>query len=233
VPVVLGAVAFVTAVLTLVIKWQAVRKNRQEEKALAAEKSRISTGVVFEKIRVDKDNPYWRESTPSDRTTAALRTPVESSSCKQFFHIDKVISGADPSFDVILRNDGTREVSILAIGVLVLRVAHYSYELPVAGLITEARKLTASEAYWVEMPDIFDQTCHFDFDGGDPPAEVNQLIRKDCEPYVLPPEGRFRYTLVLRGYASMPNNAILRLWVETSGGSRESNDVYLRYALGY
>ena len=232
-PAVVAAVAFVTALLTAVSKWQTVRKNRREEKLMAAEESRTSVGVVFEKVRIDSQNWYWMEWTPPESTIATGKLPIRNSSCKQFFHINQVVANSDPSFDVILRNDGRGQASILAVGIRVLRVAHYSYELPVAGSIEEARKLNTSEAYWLDMPNIRRQTLHFDFDEDDPPAEINQLIQKNCDPYILPPDGRFRYTLVLRGYANMPNNVILRMWVDTSDGARESNDMYLRYALGF
>jgi len=71
------------------------------------------------------------------------------------------------------------------------------------------------------MPKIFSKVRKFDFD--------EDVVRKNCEPYLLSPEGRFRYTLALNQYEGMPNNSIIRFWVETSEGTQESSDLYLRY----
>lgn len=226
-----GIGAALTAILTAIIKWQTVQKNRREAQLQAAEASRSGTGMAFEKIRVDRNNSYWREWLSPDGISETLRTPIDSSSCKQFFHVNQVVEGADPSFDVLLRNNTRRELSILGVGVRIVRASHYSYEFLVGGLIEEANKLATSETLCVEMPELFQEICHHNFDEGDPPVETNRIVRTDCDPYLLPPEGRFRYTLVLMNYRKMPNNVILRLWVETSEGDRESHDLYLRYAL--
>lgn len=111
-------------VLGLVAKWQTVKKNRREEKVRAAEQQRSRAGVVFEKIRVDRNNQYWAEWTPSDHGPVAPRLRIECSNCEQFFYISDVVSHADPSFDVILRNDGPRNKTIFSVGVRVTWVAH-------------------------------------------------------------------------------------------------------------
>ena len=197
-----------------------------------------SEDVRFERIRIDAKNRYWTEwhapSGTSVVTPSAGCPNSFSANCKQFFNINEVVSHADPSFDVILFNPGQNEASILAVGVRVERVIHYSYTLPVAGDMPRAEKLLTSEEYYVEMPDIFGRVRHLDFDESDTPAEINEVVRKECDPYVLQPGARFRYTLSLRHYEeNMPYDAVLRLWVETNDGDKESDEIYVRYALGF
>ena len=117
---------------------------------------------------------------------------------------------------------------------LVERVIHYSYTLPVAGEMPRAKRLLTSEEYSVDMPNIFARVRHLDFDDSDTPAEIHELVKKECDPSVLQPGARFRYTLVLKHYAgNMPYDAVLRLWLETNDGERESHELYVRYALGF
>jgi hypothetical protein len=196
----------------------------------------FSTGrLVFEKIRVAEGNPYWNEWKRSSDGVPRIHAQFPKhlwSKCKQFFHINEEVSHADPSFDVTLLNNATRDITIYAVGVRVVRVAQYSYELPTAGPIREAREIETSKTYWLEMPNISQQTRHLDFDEDDAPFDVKRLVTKDCT-YVLSPDDHFRYTLVLGNYSNVPNNAVLRMWVDTNEGERESHALFLRYALGF
>ncbi len=244
-PAAVAVVAFATGLLVVIIKWQTIQANRIKKQNLqadwrerSAKRDRAAGGMRFEKIRVDTKNRYWREWEPSSSTAivspAACCPSSFSANCKQFFRISQVVSHADPSFDVILFNPGEREVSLLAVGVKVERVIHYSYTLPVAGDMPRAELLLTSEEYSVNMPNISSRVRHLDFDESDTPAEINELVKKECNPYVLQPGARFRYTLVLGHYAgNMPSDAVLRLWLETNDGDRESHEIYVRYALEF
>jgi hypothetical protein len=153
--------------------------------------------------------------------------------CQLFVAILFCIARGRHAFDIsgIYRE---RETSLLAVGVRVERVIHYSYTLPVAGDMPRAERLLTSEKYSVDMPKILSRVRHLDFDDSDTPAETNELVKKECDPYVLQPGARFRYKLVLKHYAgNMPSDAVLRLWVETSDGDKESHEIYVRYALGF
>jgi hypothetical protein len=244
-PAAVALVAFATALLVVIIKWQTIQANRIKKQNLkadwrerSAKRDRAAGGMRFEKIRVDAKNRYWKEWEPSSST--AIASPAAgcpssfSANCKQFFHINEVVSHADPSFDIILFNPGEREVSLLAVGVTVERVIHYSYTLRVAGDMPRAERLLTSEEYSVNMPNISGRVRHLDFDESDTPAEISELVKKECDPYVLPPGARFRYTLVLRYYAgNMPSDAVLRFWLDTNYGDRESHELYVRYAVGF
>jgi hypothetical protein len=244
-PAIVALVAFATALLVLIIKWQTIQANRIKTKTLqedwqerSAKRDHAAGGMRFEKIRVDPKNRYWAEWEPSSSiatvSPSASCPSSFSANCKQFFHVTEVVSHADPSFDVILFNPGEREASLLAVGVRVERVIHYSYTLPVAGDMPRAERLLTSEEYSVNMPDISSRVRHLDFDDSDTPAEINELVKKECDPYVLQPGARFRYTLSLRHYAEcMPSDAILRLWFETNDGDKESHELYVRYAIGF
>ena len=97
-----------------------------------------------------------------------------------------------------------------------------------------AELLLTSEEYSVNMPNISSRVRHLDFDESDTPAEINELVKKECNPDALQPGARFRYTLVLGHYAgNMPSDAVLRLWLETNDGDRESHEIYVRYALEF
>src|SRR5271169_1408925 len=113
-----GAAAAVASALALIIKWQTVRKNAEElrkqtdeRKERDIEKRRDDAGIQFENIGVGKGNVNWQERG------------------QYFFTLTSAISGADPSFDVTLVNDGKRDQALYAIGVRIVLVATYSYSM--------------------------------------------------------------------------------------------------------
>jgi len=121
------------------------------------------------------------------------------------------------------------------VGVHIIKIAHYSYSVSgVAGPVPEAMPLDTSAAYSIEMPNMRERTRDLFFDKVDPPLNVDDIVRQECAPpYNIPSEGQFRYELALPHYeGKMLSQTILRFWILTSDGPRESKDYRLHYAYG-
>lgn len=246
-PFLTGALAFVTAVLTVFGAWFAIRKNRAEIGKLALEgeeKVRLKLtdeavarsdeiALEFVNVKIADDNDNWAESNGvrfpclyHEKTKPAM----SKFSHMQYFSIVKGLANSTPSFDVLLQNIRGKDLTILAVGVRVVYVAYFSYQiLGYAGDLPEARKLPVNETYVIEMPNInvSEEGLDEDGDGGE---EVDVLVKASCEPYVLDAGAYFRYRILLDNWwERMPTNAVLRLWVLTGTGERESHELYVRY----
>ncbi|KDB07242.1 hypothetical protein LIG30_3488 [Burkholderia sp. lig30] len=246
-PFLVGALAFVTAVLTAFGAWLTIRKNRAEIRKLALEteeKARLKStaeetaksdekALEFVNVKIADNNDDWAENDGvrfpclyHENTKLAM----SKFSRMQYFSIKNGLSDSTPSFDVLLHNIRERDLTILAVGVRVVYVAHFSYQiLGYAGDLPEARKLPMNETYVIEMPKIGVSDVELDEDG-DGGEAVNVLVKASCEPYVLEAGAYFRYRILLNNWwGRMPTNAILRLWVLTGTGERESHELYVRY----
>jgi len=99
-----------------------------------------------------------------------------------------------------------------------------------AGDIPKAHKLAIDETYVVEMPELTVSEKALDEDGwgGEEIDEI--LVKVACDPYVLESNAYFRYKIILNDWwGRMPVIAVLRLWVLTGLGERESHELYMRY----
>jgi hypothetical protein len=164
-------------------------------------------------VRIDTKNKHWKGD-------------------KNYFCLNKPVDGADPSFDIILVNNGSENVTVWAVGVHLVEVAQYSYQIAgVAGEMAIAKKLETMGMYSINMPDMWERTRHLFFDEDDPPMKVDDVLTRPCDPpFVVPPDAQFRYRLALVNYKNMLNNTILRFRAETSEGTKESDDIKLSYS---
>jgi hypothetical protein len=215
-----------------------IEAARHQAAERAREQKRISAGIVFETIRDDPNNPYWGECPLIEVLDLVLDSPIYPDDWKLAKERLRIFSPSlgsmlsDPSFDVILKNNHVRPVSIVAVGVEILYVMS---DWRPSETLPETYKLETSETYHIEMPHIMrwleEQNSRRWREGQSPlrVAEINEVYKKPCAPYVLESEARFRYTLVLKYYERMPNHVILQLYVETGEGVVRSDPIYLGY----
>jgi hypothetical protein len=235
-PILTAGAVILSGLLAFLLKWQALReaplkkrkllyevqKAEQEKKEMELKLLHEKSGFIFENIRISTRNRYWRRAT-QDKF--------------DYFTLNDKVRHATPSFDVVVRNNSRSTITIWAVGVHIIQVATYSYSMAgVAGTIPEAQPLDTSAAYAINMPNMWERTKHLFFDEVDPPLDVDEILKKECDPpYNIPSEGQFRYELALRNYSNMLNHTVLRFWILTSDGPKESQDfgIHYGYATGW
>lgn len=181
-----------------------------------------ASGLTFANIAIERSNLNWVEDSTDDHSPFGR-------SCPQYFRLANIVYGADPCFDITVMNVTDSPVILTAVGVEIVRVAYISY----VGGVPEAAKITQSEAYTIEIPDICSKLRQ-QFHMGNhmrtlAPVDLYELVSTRVpDPIYLEPRAPFRYGLLFDKYAErMTNYAILRFWVFTHRGEARSHDLQL------
>lgn len=175
-----------------------------------------SNFLSFANIAIDANNPNWKEhvgdaDSPFDRQ------------CSQYFRLGKFVKNADLSFDVTILNTASVPIIVTSVGIIISSVANITY---VYG-IPEAAKITKSDSYIVEVPDLRSELYSKGWRGS--PLDLDRMIiTKIPDPVYLEPKAPYRHGLLLKHYQEyMPNYAIIRLVAATNSGNSESKEIHL------
>jgi hypothetical protein len=184
--------------------------------------------ISFENITLINDSRYWREGAKPIKYPFAIPA-------SQYFSVKDIVSGADPTFTVTIRNNSAKNVLLKRIGVEIVCTAHDYAPQGRAGEVPRAFEIPIEHTYIVVMPSLHSHSDDPDQDPffpENPPMNINRLIKTGTPPIVLPPDSFYPYNLTLAGYDhSIPSKALIRMWLQTSLGEERSSPIYLTWGI--
>ncbi len=184
-------------------------------------------GLAFENITLINDSRYWTEDHAKQR-----RYPF-AIPASQYFYLNEVVSGADPTFTVTVRNNSARNVLLKRIGIEIVCTEHDNVPQGRAGEVPKAIEIPIEHEYIVAMPYLHSDDPDQDpFFPDNPPMNINRLVEIGSRPMVLQPDSFYPYNLTLAGYdVCIPSKALIRMWLQTDLGEERSSPIYLTWGI--
>lgn len=190
---------------------------------------RSRSGLAFENIVLSSDNRYWREGLEKERSYP-FDIPAS-----QHFYLTEIVSGADPTFSITVRNTSTRNVLLKRIGIEIVCTEHDYAPQGRAGDVPKAIEITAEHDYVVPMPDLHPNESKPDRDPffpENPPMNIGRLVETGSRSILLPADSFYAYTLTLANYDhETPSKALIRMWIQTDCGEERSSPIYLTWGI--
>lgn len=209
--------------------------NQNKQLAVRSEYAPDESGLIFADIAVEANNNFWRggrEHRSPNVIVFGEEKPFKRE-CNYVFGVPGFVIGPDPSFDITVLNLNDKPVLLTAVGVEIISIG---FNPPTVAGIPEAVKVTKTDSYIVEIPDLLaifsDKIAQWWAQDRNSPLaiDVHRVVStRLSDPVYLQKEAPYRYSLFLeKYYEHIAPHVILRMWGQTNYGQSRSEEIYMR-----
>ena len=190
---------------------------------------RKRSGLTFENIILSNESRYWIEDSEKKKSYP-FAIPA-----RQYFYLAEVVSDADPTFSVTVRNTSTRNVLLKRVGIEIVCTVHDYAPQGRAGEVPRAVEITIEHDYTIQMPNLWPHDSdpdHDPFFPENPPMDIGRLVEIGSRSILMPADSLYAYTLTLANYNhNIPSKALIRMWLQTDWGEERSSPIYLTWGI--
>jgi hypothetical protein len=207
-----------------------LRLAKRETSISDHKSSNFQNPTSLEFVRIRNESSYWKTS---DAPRSGLKGlyPFDRP-CKQYFYLESHMSQQDPVLDVLISNKREHPTIVLGVGVQIVETAQIEYFY--GGQSPRSFRITQDDLFEIEMPTL--RSVWPSLPKSYPPQKEDvEVIQRNRfvttsldDPIGIDALQPYRFGLHLSDYIdNMPNNAAIRVVIETEERRFESERLYL------